>query len=237
MDTFYFFENEDGLMCRCDIVLDHETLPSHSWVLWLFVKSDPSTPAWSTFVHALQERLRRELDAHFVAQVHQGEWIELYFYAPSPKGFEPLSQSLLHEHHLSAYEQGSYQDRKWHLYHDQLSPDELSRLQMFNRTTLQQLQEAGDVLPLEREVEHYLFFQTPTAQERAEYTLAQEGFVLSETFEHEDDTYRYGSVWRRTHALDAIESITLFLYEFALQEHAHYEGWSTALAQENDHAQ
>ncbi len=129
------------------------------------------------------------------------------------------------------YERGSSRDGKWEMYNDNLYPDAYGLLSIQNRHTIAALAEAGDDLSIPREVEHYLFFQTKSSMERAVAQLASHGFEAKEYVNDDESDYGYGVVLIKSEAItpEIVEETTTSLYESAIQEHGHYEGWSTVL--------
>jgi regulator of RNase E activity RraB len=172
------------------------------------------------------------LDAVFAGAVIKEGWVEFYFYAPEPKRFENLTADVMKRHGGFAYERGSSRDGKWEMYLERLYPDGYAALRIQNRRTIESLLEAGDDLSLAREVEHYLFFQTKSALDRAVAFLSAHGFELKESIKDDESDYAYGAVLTKTEPIrpEEVEETTALLYDTSLQEHGHYEGWSTVLA-------
>lgn len=236
MIEFYQLLDDENIPYRCDVELDligeapQEERPS---LLWLFIKADSLTNALENFSDDLKTTLESSMDALFVGRVMKEGWAEFYFYAPQSKRFENLSSEVMNRHGGYAYERGSSRDSKWEMYIDNLFPDPYGLLSIQNRHTITALIEAGDDLTIAREVEHYLFFQTKSAMERAVSQLASHGFEVKEYVTDDESDYAYGVILLKNEPItpEVVDETTTSLYESAIQEHGHYEGWSTVLAE------
>jgi regulator of RNase E activity RraB len=236
MIDYYEMEDEEGNPYRCDVDLSlAENAPDEELplLLWLFVKtSEPQQDAFLQFRDDLTQQLSEKLEAKYAGMIYRDGWSELYFYASSSKKFENIVTGVMASHSSYPHQMGSSRDAKWELYLEQLYPDPYAMLTMQNRHTIEALVEAGDDLSLAREIEHYLFFQTKSAMDRAVSQLASHAFEAKEYVTDDESDYAYGVVLIKTEPItpETVEETTISLYESAMQEHGHYEGWSTTLA-------
>ncbi|MDD5051155.1 MAG: DUF695 domain-containing protein [Sulfuricurvum sp.] len=234
MVEFYELLDDENVPYRCDVELDLiENAPQEerSSLLWLFVKADSVTDSLEAFSDDLVKTLNSSIDAVFAGRVMKEGWAEFYFYAPQSKRFENLTSEVMGRHGGYVYERGSSRDNKWEMYIDKLFPDAYGLLSIQNRHTISALLEAGDDLSIPREVEHYLFFQTKSSMERAVAQLASHGFDVKEYVTDDESDYAYGVILIKIELItpEVVEETTTSLYESAMQEHGHYEGWSTVL--------
>ncbi len=234
MIEFYELLDDENTPYRCDVELDLlEEAPQEErpLLLWLFVKADSVTEDLEAFTQDLITSLNVSNNALFAGRVMKEGWAEFYFYASHAKRFENISSEVMSRHGGYIYERGSSRDGKWEMYSDNLFPDAYGLLSIQNRHTIAALLEAGDDLTLPREVEHYLFFQTKTSMERTVSQLSSHGFEVKEYANDDESDYSYGVVLVKTEAItpEIVNETTTALYESAMQEHGHYEGWSTVL--------
>lgn len=239
MDTlmieFYEFTDEEGQEARCEVDLalyDVAPQPDKPYLLWLFVKnSDPLDSNFIAFRNDLIETLNTQIEASYAGTITKDGWCELYFYASSPKVFENLAAQTIGRHQSYAHECSTTRDGKWEMYLERLYPDPYVALTIQSRHTIEALIEAGDDLSLQREVEHYFYFQTKSALERFLQSLNAYGFTLKEYVEDNESDYTYGAIVIKTESVlpEQVKETTSMLYDAVLQEHGHYEGWSTVL--------
>ena len=242
---YYIFQDDNGTAVKTDIdlsLIEEAPQQKRGWLLWIFVKiKSPNEMLWcdeseckilSDIKKHLDERMTEGLDAVLAAVRMQDGWQELYFYAPGAKKFENYAAEVMRSFGGYAYEAGSAKDTKWDKYLRELYPDELMARQIESRHIIKELEEAGDALEKEREVEHYLFFQTSAQAQRAEQSLQKSGYYFKDSIEQESD-YFYGIVIVKIHAVteEVLMQETSVMLKAAADEFGIYEGWSTVLAQ------
>jgi len=236
MIDYYDHCDEEGNPTRVEVNLSLiEDAPNRDkpWLLWLFVKTAAEeNDRFTAFFDDLIATLEGKLDAVYGGSITKEGWHEFYFYASTSKKFENFTSEVMTRHGGYPYERGISRDAKWEMYQERLYPDGFNLLAIQNRHTLQALIEEGDSLSIPREVEHYFFFQTPTALQRFEKTMGDHGFSPKEHITDDQSDYAYGLTLAKKDNVTAetIHETTAFLYELVLQEHGHYQGWSTVLA-------
>lgn len=241
MIEYYETHECEGQTARIEVDLSLvETAPDEMrpWMLWLFVQvPDGTDEAFIAFRNDLITALSSQIDAVYAGTITQEGWSELYFYAESSKKFEIIVTTVLNQHAPYASERGSARDGKWEMYLERLYPQSFDLIGIQNRDTIAALRDAGDDLSIEREVEHYLFFQTPTARDRMTGVLTQQGYTLKELLSDEDGEYTHGVSLVKVHTVTTkvIEEITITLFEQVLQEHGVYEGWSTVMGEQHEY--
>lgn len=236
MSEYYELSDEENIPYRCDVemeLIDEAPQIERPWLLWLFVKSEnPLDESFTGFTDDLKQALHEAMGALFAGSVTKEGWVELYFYASEAKRFENISSEVMTRHGGFAYERGVSKDTKWEMYLERLYPDAYALLRIQNRHTIEALAEAGDDLSIEREVEHYLFFQTRSSMERAVASLSAHGFALKDEVNDDESDHAYGAVVVKTESVlpEQVEETTALLFDAALEQHGYYEGWSTVLA-------
>ena len=246
MNEYYIKKNENGISGKTEIDLslyDEAPQKKRSWLLWVFVKiGSPSEIGWcvqpecatlAAVQNDLTEALAKEIDAVASGTRMEEGWLELYFYAPNAKRFDNVAASVMRRYEGYAFETGASRDEKWDHYSNELYPDPLMLQQMQNRYIIGELQDAGDDITVEREVEHYLLFQTDAHAKRVLVKLEAAGYTFKEYVQAKGE-YSHGVVVVKVH--DVTEAtmmlITEELLDTAYDEYGIYEGWSTVLAAE-----
>ena len=247
--TDFYTSTEDDLSVVTDLdleLIDHVPDERFPWLLWSFVKvrqpNENGLPQKEEELtlhdlrHELIHALHENLQVVYAGSRLVDGWLELYFYAPSPKRYENIVTQTMGAYKEYAHESGSRRDAKWEQYLRTLYPDARQFQQIQSRHTILALSEEGDDLTLERPVEHYIFFKTRSNEERFSDKALEMGFTLKEQVEQDDETYPYGVVLERAGAVtfEATEACIDMLFAEVLKEHGVYEGWSTALAKEAD---
>jgi len=242
MNVTYTTRNEENIPVTIEANLDFEPQSDDTvWMLWAFAPL--KTPAENGGCGA-EERLALEAirttlgdvlelrnGALYAGMRLQEGWVELYFYAAWSKGAEQQFRDAFKQHGYGRIEYGATRDTHHAFYHDTLSPDPFELQQARSAEIIAELLSAGDDLHLERPVEHYLFFQTHTAMQRAAVALAGEGIRI-ETGIEEEGHYPHGLLYECVHACTAevLDAVTRPLIETVLEAHGIYLGWNTGLA-------
>lgn len=236
MIEYYEQVDEEGQNYRIEVDLSlSDEVPDveKPWLLWLFVKvADSEDAEFIAFRDDLISTLNGQIEAVYAGTISKDGWCELYFYASTSKKFENITSEVMARHTNYPYERGSSKDTKWEMYQERLYPEPFEIISIQSRHTLEALLEEGDDLSVPREVEHYFFFQTPTALQRFETSMLSQGFSLKEHINDDESDYVYGVTLTKMEVVtpEQVNETTSMLYELVLQEHGHYEGWSTVLS-------
>ncbi|WP_345971352.1 MULTISPECIES: DUF695 domain-containing protein [Sulfurimonas] len=242
MNVTYTTTNEENIPVTIEANLDFEPQSDDTvWMLWSFapLKSPNAAGGCDAEERRVLDAIKTELNdrlelrngALYAGMRLQEGWAELYYYAAWSKGAEQQFRDLFKQHGYGRIEYGATRDTHHAFYHDVLVPDPFELQQAKSTEIIAELVAAGDDLSCERPVEHYLFFQTRTAMQRAAVALAEEG-VRIETDLEEEGLYPHGLLYERTHACtpEVLEEVTRPLIETALEAHGLYLGWSTSLS-------
>ncbi|MEJ2467628.1 MAG: ribonuclease E inhibitor RraB [Campylobacterales bacterium] len=241
MNVTYTTRNDENEPVTIEANLDFEPQSDDTvWMLWAFAPLKTSDGAGGC-----AEEERRTLDAinatlgevlelrngglYAGMRLHEG-WAELYYYAAWSRGAEQQFRDAFKQHGYAHIEFGANRDAQQAFYYETLYPDACELQQVKSREIIEELSRAGDDLSKPRPVEHYLFFQTQTAMQRAAMQLSEAGPI--ETGLHEEGRYPHGLVLELEHAClpDVLEAETAPLIELAEKEHGIYRGWSTVMA-------
>ena len=125
---------------------------------------------------------------------------EFLFYVPSEHG--PLLddlEALLGPVAPYEVEYLAAEDPDWGMHTEFLFPDAYSLQSIANRTLLEQLEKAGDVMSVARTIDHLAFFESAAQANEAASRLKAAGFSTDELATREDD--RVGLQFHRDDAL------------------------------------
>jgi len=242
MNVTYTTRNDAGAPVTIEANLDFDP-PSDDtvWMLWAFAPlrtpdasggcSETERRALDAINATLGDVLELRNGALYAGMRIQEGWAEVYFYAAWSKGAEARFRDAFKQHGYTQIEYGATRDAKQAFYHETLLPDAFELQQGKSREIITDLAAAGDDLTVPRPVEHYLFFQTRTAMQRAALQLSEtDGRV--ETGLEEEGRFPHGVMLELEHACtpEVLEEVTTPLIGIAQKEHGVYRGWSTMLA-------
>lgn len=212
----------------------------YPWLFSIFIKVDIEDESSEGFENFLETKesliiaLEHQKKALYAGMRVVEGWSELYFYAKEAKNLDSVVLSMLRDNYYK-YETSVVKDAKWDFYHKNLSPSELEFCNIESSKIIFLLQEEGDNLLAQREVEHYLSFDTSTQKDRFLEKALDCGYKFKDEISSEE--FEHGVAISREHSVDqaSVDSVVKELYELAKKEHGYYEGWSTVLVSSVDY--
>jgi regulator of RNase E activity RraB len=128
-------------------------------------------------------------------------------------------------------EGGVVKDTKWDFYRGNLEPNEQQYFMIESQKIVDMLQEEGDDISKDREVEHYIMFDTKTKMQRFVESSKELGFEFKD--EISSDECEYGVALSKVHNLEykTLNEVIKKLNDISSKEHGSYELWSTTLVE------
>lgn len=157
-------------------------------------------------------------------------WNEFYFYAYDSKKLDSIVSKILTPSNY-VYESNVVRDTKWDFYETQLFPTELEFCHIQSAKIIFLLEEEDEDLTIQRDVEHYVSFETPTQKNRFINTLDIEGFIFKDEISSEE--FEHGVALVKKHAVieKEVKKVVDELFAKVKENNGYYEGWSTTLVQ------
>ncbi|MCW8838011.1 MAG: DUF695 domain-containing protein [Thiovulaceae bacterium] len=206
-----------------DIDEDVQTYP---WLFSLFIESEISDDIKSEIVTIIENKPF----VKYVGMRFIDGWSELYFYSLNSKNIQNDIHKYLQKKSYK-FESGVVKDTKWDFYYGNLQPSELDFCMIESQKIVNMLSEEGDSVELEREVEHYVMFDTQTQMQRFVESVVHLGFEFKD--EISNDECEYGVAITKSHNLlyETLYETIKILFELTKKEHGFYELWSTTLVE------
>lgn len=156
---------------------------------------------------------------------------DFYFYAARAEGWDSCARAVMTPFAAYEFESGCRSDPEWKTYFEFLYPSDRDRQRIENRRVCDALSERGDALTEKREIDHWAYFPDAAARSSFIEQAAELGFRLRVTHEPEKPGDRFGVQLYRIDvpALEAIDDVTLPLFELATALGGDYDGWETVL--------
>jgi uncharacterized protein (TIGR01619 family) len=232
-DTFRRVQDGENLDIEVDLdVIEHkDELP---WLFSVFVKSDRFEDDSQEYEEFLETKesliiaLAYEDMAKYVGSRVVDGWSELYFYASSSKELNSMVSAILSPTNY-VYESNVVRDTKWDFYLSQLSPSELEYHHIVSAKIIEELKSEGDELEIQRDVEHYVSFETPTQKNRFVNNLSVDGFSYKDDIAGDEFEHGVALVKKHSVTYEEVKKVIEDLFLHVKKEHGFYEGWSTVL--------
>ncbi len=209
------------------------------WLFSIFVKYDGLNETQEGYEEFLETKesliiaLEHQDRAKYVGSRVVDGWSEFYFYAYDSKKLDSIVSKILTPSNY-VYESNVVRDTKWGFYETQLFPTELDFCHIQSAKIIFLLQEEDEDLSVERDVEHYISFETPTQKNRFVNTLDIEGFTFKDEISSEE--FEHGIALIKKHAVTELEvkKVVEELFVKVKQNNGYYEGWSTVLVDKEE---
>ncbi len=132
------------------------------------------------------------------------------------------------------YEFGTEEDKEWESYLEYLYPSPIEFQSIQNRKVVDSLEENGDPLTKERQVNHWIYFITEKDRENFLTKIENDGFdIINKDFIKDDDdtSFPYSLQIARIDKVDivSVNDYILNLWELATECNGNYDGWETSI--------
>lgn len=231
---------EDGSLVTVEVDLNAFRYSNvYTWLFSVFIKFDGSNEQADGYEEFLETKesliitLEHDEKAKYVGSRVVDGWTELYFYVKDSKSLEyVVTQALKSSNYV--YESNGVKDTKWDFHYKHLMPSELELSHIESEKIISELEDEGDDLTLERDVEHYISFELPTQKNRFVNTFNLEGFSIKDEIDSEE--FENGLALVKVHNVsrETLKEEVSKLFSEIKKCQGFYEGWSTTLANETD---
>jgi uncharacterized protein (TIGR01619 family) len=154
-----------------------------------------------------------------------------FFYGTISSLTEKSLASALSAYPKYRFDLGSKSEPEWNTYFEYLFPDARQYQTISNGHVLQALEEHGDRLAVEREVDHWAYFENSFDRARFIEAVCERDFRIVEELNDTENEPSYGVHLTCTHAVDrnTIDAVTLQLFDCAHEHSGQYDGWETVI--------
>ena len=193
------------------------------------LSSQEEFEALTSIEDAIEESLTSDGETIYVGRNTSDGCRDFYFYTAHPKDWHHRVNGLMQRFAPYEFDCGCRDDSEWKTYFEFLFPSDADRQRIQNRRVLHALEQRGDALEQEREIDHWAYF--PTASARAAFVEAalEHGFRLRSMSEPAEAGAQYGAIVFRVDkpAPESIDDVTLPLFKLAAALGGNYDGWET----------
>lgn len=158
---------------------------------------------------------------------------DLYFYSKNIGEFEGVINSVMKNHSNYNYATDSKTDNEWNDYFNFLYPEEYEYQTILNQRVLVNLEKQGDNSESEREIDHWLYFETE--KDRNNYIIKIEGIgykVLSKNIMNEGKYLYQLNISKVSNAnRNTINDYVWELITLSKEDNGIYDGWGCPTAE------
>jgi len=237
-EVFTRVEENEKLIIEVDLEAD-SVKKDFPWLFSVFIKFDTQKATVELYEEFLETKesliiaLEYEQSVKYVgSRVYDG-WNELYFYSSDSKELNSMAQAILKES-TYIHESNVVRDTKWGFYDKQLTPTEIEFYHMQSAKIITALEEEGDDILVERDVEYYIAFDTSTQKNRFINTLELEGFTFKDEISSDEFEHGVALISKHNVTRETSQEYVIKLLDAIKKEHGYYEGWSTTLQNQEE---
>ncbi len=225
IEKYINIDEDFSVEVKLDIDEDIRTYP---WLFSLFIEAKLDEKTKDEIIRIVEKKPFVE----YVGMRFIDGWSELYFYSLNSKNLQQEVYAYVQQNGLK-YEGGVVKDTRWDFYRGNLEPSEVEYLMIESLKIVYMLEQEGDDVSKEREVEHYVMFDTQTQMQRFAESAKELGFEFKD--EISGDECQYGVALIKKHNLEykVLSQTIKSLCTLSNKEHGSYELWSTTLVESN----
>jgi uncharacterized protein (TIGR01619 family) len=168
-------------------------------------------------------------DEIFAGRITSNGLRDFYFYTKDKK-IEFVFQDILKKHEKFKTKVTFEVDENWNKYYQLLYPTDEEFQKIGNRSVLDNLEEGGDKLTLEREVFHWIYFKTEKDQENFIKEVGKLNFSVVDKNKIKDE-FPYQLQIKRVDKVDeeSVNEYVIQLWTLAPKYNGNYDGWETSI--------
>lgn len=154
---------------------------------------------------------------------------DFFFYVAHPQAWSARVAACLRSFEGYRYEADTQEESDWSSYFSYLYPSDADRQTIENRRVCDALKRNGDKLSAPREIDHWAYFADLKSLNAYVDEALQLGFKVR-VISAPDETFdkHCAQLWRSDiPALNAIDDITLSLFNLAARNGGEYDGWES----------
>lgn len=191
--------------------------------------------ALSAIEDRLQEFINSKHNSIYAGRLTTDGRRDFYFYVGDTTLHDKTISESMVAFPTYSFEFGTKQDNEWEQYFSFMYPDPRQFQSIQNRRVVDNLEENGDPLTKERQVDHWIYFNTENDRETFLSKIKDQNFqIINQDFDKESPDFPYSLQIARVDKVD-IESVNdyiLNLWELAEECNGNYDGWETSVEKE-----
>lgn len=254
-DTFYHDEDWDFYFSNVDDIIGSfyvdlglskiAPVKDKPNLVWISLKMNNaredglSSNEESETLYAIEDRIQNYIlknhTAFYAGRLTSNSTRDFYFYFGETTLYDRTISEAMVAFPSYSYDFGSKEDPEWSTYSDFIYPNPKQFQSIQNRKVVDNLEENGDPLTKERQVDHWIYFNTRNDRENFLIKIKDEGFkIINEDFDKESSDFPYSLQIARVDKvdIDSVNDYILNLWDLADECNGNYDGWETSVEKE-----
>ena len=175
---------------------------------------------------------KANLNYCFAGRLTSNGFRDLYYFTDNSILLEKVISGTMVNFSKYQFDFGHKEDKEWSGYFNFLYPTPRQMQSIQNKQVLEQLEQGGDTLTKEREVRHWVYFNTQQEMDDFEKFTLTEGFTtINKGTTEQPSEYAFVIIVSRIDRVgyNEIDEYTLQLWEKAIELNGDYDGWETSI--------
>jgi len=247
-DWDFYFSNVDDIIGSFYVDLGLSNIApvlDKTHLLWISLRmNDPkenglSSNAEFELLNEIEDRLQEFIltkhNAVYAGRLTNDGHRDFYFYV----GDTMLCDKTISEAMVSfpsySYEFGLKEEKEWNSYFEFMYPNPRQYQSIQNRRVIERLEEHGDKLTKQREVDHWIYFKTEKDRTVFLERIKDKGFkIVDQNHIKKNEEFPYSlHILRMDYVdIDSVDEYVLHLWELAGECNGDYDGWETSVEKE-----
>ncbi len=180
----------------------------------------------------LQEFISSKHNSTYAGRLTSNNHRDFYFYFGDTTLYDKTISEAMVVFPSYTYDFGIKEDKEWKSYLEFMYPNPRQFQSIQNRKVVDLLEENGDPLIKERQVDHWIYFKTKGDREGFLAKIKDEGFqIVNQDLDNEKSDFPYSLQIARVDKvdIDSVNYYVLHLWELTEQFNGDYDGWETSV--------
>lgn len=182
------------------------------------------------------DKINSNHDVVYVGRLTINNHRDIYFYFGEDKMLDKTLSDCMVRFPKYEYDFGIKENDKWESYFNFLYPSPKSFQSILNRRVVDYMEEQGDKLEKERQIDHWIYFKSEKERSLYEIEVQKKGFeITGKNSDIENAERKYQLVISRKDkvSLSELNNFTIELWELANKLNGDYDGWEAPVIIEN----
>ena len=183
----------------------------------------------------LQEFILKNHSSVYAGRLTNNGHRNFYFYMGDPTLYDKTISDAMVAFPSYTYDFGMKEDKEWDSYLEFIYPNPKQYQSIQNRRVIENLEENGDKLTKEREVDHWVYFKNEKDRTFFLEKIKDEGFkIIDQNHIKKGGEFPYSLHISRVDLVDwdSVDGYVLHLWELAGECNGEYDGWETSVEKE-----
>ncbi|MCD9189314.1 MAG: DUF695 domain-containing protein [Pyrinomonadaceae bacterium] len=180
------------------------------------------------------ESINKEFDSIYAGRLKYGGKILSYFYSSTSEKIQDTIDKLKHNFPDYRFEYSIKEEKDWRAYFEVLYPSPFEMQVIQNGRVVENIESHGDNLQKERQVDHWIYFQTGDDRENFLKSIEGNNFEIVNKDKTNFGDSPFSLQLSRIDKVDyeSVNEYVMYLWQKAQEFNGNYDGWETFIVRD-----